>query len=246
MAKRKGVFNDEELRILLSSLVEKPTPKAAYKFIQWCERARIGNVILERILKGDLLTKVGPDGSPACAGKKAIESSPALEPATPKSLKNIDITNQEYRLLLNMLQMADWILHAHTVNSRNDEYSALLQKIMAMAKDYGCGELVQYIEAKRTYYPTNEYLLSDEVQGPIDEHNDEIFWDELTDRLARRDVMREVGIKEYRELEKSERRARLSKAREKYDKEFSTQGLKRLELPETGKRKNPGGKTKTS
>lgn len=175
-----------------------------------------------------------------------IESSPALEPATPKSPKNIDITNQEYRLLLNMLQMADWILHAHTVNSRYDEYSALLQKLMAIAKDYGCGELVQYIEAKRTYYPTNEYLLSDEVQGPIDEHNDEIFWDELTDRLARRDVMREVGIKEYRELEKSERRARLSKAQEKYDKEFSTQGVKRLELPETGKRKKPGGKTKTS
>lgn len=246
MAKQMGVFTKDELRILLSSMVEKPTSKQAYKFIQWCERARINNIILERTLAGQLLTKVGPDGEPSYGGERIPQAKSALEPVNPQSPKNMDITNQEFRLLLNMLQIADWILHAHIVRPPDDEYTALLQKFMAMAKDYGCGELVQYIEAKRTYYPTNEYLLSDEVQGPIDEHNDEIFWDELTGRLARRDVMREVGIKEYRELEKSERRTRLSKAREKYDKEFFTQGLKRLELPETGKRKKSGGKTKTS
>ena len=246
MTTGKSAFSEEELRILVSSLVGKPAPKAAYKFIQWCERARIGNVILERILKGDLLTKLSPDGEPTCAGKREIGPGKTLKPANPQSSLKTGITNQEFRLLLNMLQITDWILHAHTVNSRDDEYSALLQKIMAMAKDYGCGDLVQYIEAKRTFYPTNEYLMSDEVQGPIDEHNDEIFWDELTDRLARRDVMREVGIKEFREMERLERSRRLSKAREKYDEEFSSQGLKRLELPATRKRKKPSGKTKST
>ena len=246
MAKRKGVFNDEELHILLSSLVEKPNPKAAYKFIQWCERARIGNVILERILKGDLLTEVGPDGSPTCAGKKAIESSPALEPATPKSPKNIDISNQEYRLLLNLLQIADWILHAHIVRPPDDEYTALIQKFMVMANDYGCGDLVKYYEEKKAFCPTNEHLLSDEVQGPIDEHDNSVFWDKLVDRLAKRDVIREIGLKEYAKLDRSQRYDRLMKAQKRYDDEFVANGLKRLELPETGKRKKPGGKTKTS
>ena len=246
MAKGKSVFSEEELRVLLSSLVEKPTPKAAYKFVQWCERARINNIILERTLAGQLLTKVGPDGEPSYGGERAPESGHTSKPTRAGSPLKTDITNKEYRLLLNMLQIADWILHAHTVNSPDDEYTALIQKFLVMAKDYECGDLVKYYEKKKAYYPTNEYLLSDEVQGPIDEHNDEIFWDELTDRLARRDVMREVGIKEYRELERLERSRRLLKAREKYNEEFSTQGLKRLELPKTNEGKKVVRKAKTT
>lgn len=246
MAKQMGVFTKEELHILLSSLVEKATPKVAYKFIQWCERARINNVILERTLAGQLLTKVGPDGEPSYGGEREPQAGPALEPVNPQRPIKADITNQEYRLLLNMLQIADWILHAHIFTPPDDEYTALIQKFMVMANDYGCGDLVKYYEEKKAYCPTNEHLWSDEVQGPIGEHDDEVFWDKLAGRLAKRDVIREIGLKEYAKLDRSQRYDRLMKAQKRYDDEFVANGLKRLELPETGKRKKPGGKPKTS
>lgn len=246
MAKQMGVFTEDELRILLSSLVEKPTRKQAYKFIQWCERTRIDNVILERTLAGQLLTKVGPDGEPSYGGERAPESGQPLRSARAEGIVKPDITDQEYRLLLNMLQIADWILHAHIVRPPDDEYTALIQKFMVMAKDYGCDDLVKYYEEKKAYRPTNEHLWSDEVQGPIGEHDDSVFWDKLAGRLAKRDVMLEIGQKEYAKLDRSERYARISKAVAKYDKEFSSHGLERLELPKTDKVKKVVRKAKTT
>ena len=241
-----GVFTEDELRILLSSLVEKPTRKQAYKFIQWCERTRIDNVILERTLAGQLLTKIGPDGEPAYGGERNPESEHSSRPTCEGSPLKIDITDQEYRLLLNMLQIADWILHAHIVRPPDDKYTAVLQGFMALAKDHKCDDLVDYDEKQKRYEPTNECFRSEEIHGPIDEHDDHVFWDNLVDRLAKRDVMREVGLKEYAKLDRIERFRCLSKARKIYDEEFATHGLKRLELPKTGEGKKAGGKVKAA
>ena len=246
MAKGKSVFSEEELGILVSSLVEKTTRKQAYKFIQWCTEARIKSYILRMILEGGRLTKVGHDGEPSYGGKKAIESGQPLRLPKPESIVKIGATNKEYRLLLNMLQMADWILHAHVVNPPDDEYTALIQKFMALAKDYECDDLVNYDEKQKRYEPTNEYFFSDEIHGPMDEHDDGVFWDILVDRLARRDLMQEIGLKEYAKLDRLERSRRLLKALEKYNDEFSTHGLKRLELPKTDEGKKVVRKAKTT
>ena len=117
---------------------------------------------------------------------------------------------------------------------------------MALAKGHKCDDLVHYDEKQKRYEPTNECFRSDEIHEPIDEHDDHVFWDNLVDRLAKRDVIREIGLKEYAKLDRVERFRRDSKAREKYDKEFSTHGLKRLELPKTDKVKKVVRKAKTT
>jgi len=65
----------------------------------------------------------------------------------------INFTKSEYRILLDVIYMADWILHAHDTEDRSDtkEYSDLFQKLMSYAKDMGCEDLVNFDEQQQNY-----------------------------------------------------------------------------------------------
>jgi len=58
----------------------------------------------------------------------------------------INFTKSEYQILLDVIYMADWILHAHDTEDRSNtkEYSDLFQKLMSYAKDMGCEDLVDF------------------------------------------------------------------------------------------------------
>ena len=58
----------------------------------------------------------------------------------------INLTKSEYRTLLDVIYMADWILHAHDTEDKSDsgEYYNLFQKLMSHAKDMDCEDYVVF------------------------------------------------------------------------------------------------------
>jgi len=145
---------------------------------------------------------------------------------------NIDLTEKVYRLLLDFVFMANWVVESHHPDGRDDvqEYDMLLQKLYSFAPQMGCGELVHADREKNEYSTTRHYEETTKAFELIEEYNDDTFWDALISRLAERDVYEQVeedrrdtmGIEEYWE--------RSEPIEEAYYEEFRHRALERLRL----------------
>jgi hypothetical protein len=146
---------------------------------------------------------------------------------------NINFTKEEYLLLLDIIYMADWILHAHSIDGERSEtkdYSDLFQKIMTHAKELGCNELIEFYEPKLEYSLTNAFEERSAALEYLDEFEGESFWDELISRLAMRDALIELKVSSAHEIPSEELFPALSKAEEYWSKEFETFDLSRIYL----------------
>ena len=138
----------------------------------------------------------------------------------------INFTKKEYRLLLDMVEMADWVLNAHKTASSDEikKYSGLYQKILSYAKDMGFENLIVYEKDLDRYLATAEYEESAHMRY-IEEFEDDVFWDALPLRLAERDLIKEVGEKKYEEMEFVERASKLVELESHYYKELEDNGI---------------------
>ena len=142
----------------------------------------------------------------------------------------INITKSEYRLLLDVLSISDWVMNSHKIgkNPKSEPYKELEQKFMSFAKDFGCEKLVMYDERYESFFPTAEYENQDTDRPFIEEFEEEVFWEELCNRLGQRDLLKEKGIQKVKEMDPIERMTAEDKIAEKYNKEFIENGIKNL------------------
>ncbi len=146
----------------------------------------------------------------------------------------IELTENEYRLLLDLVYMANWVIHSHHADERPDvvDYDMLLQKLYSFAGDAGCAELVHANRDTNEYSPTRYFEETTRAIDLLEDYDDDTFWDALISRLAERDVYEQVeedrrdamGIDEYRERSES--------IEEAYYQEFRRNSLDRLRLVE--------------
>lgn len=143
----------------------------------------------------------------------------------------IYFTKKEYRLLLDMLYIADWVMHSHElVDERSHkEHEDLYDRIKTYYREMGAEDIVEYSKETDSYYETREYeeKTLEEFITPYDEA---IFWEELVDRLAKRDVFRKIGVEKYNTMELIERIKTMSEAVEQYENEFEEHGLDRVKI----------------
>jgi hypothetical protein len=145
---------------------------------------------------------------------------------------NINFTKEEYLLLLDIIYMADWILHAHSIGERSEtkDYSELFQKLMIHAKELGCSELIEFNEIEQDYMLTGDFEEGSAVLNYLDEFEGESFWDELISRLAMRDALIALKVSSAHEVPSELLFPALSKAEEYWSKEFETFDLNRISL----------------
>ena len=162
---------------------------------------------------------------------------------------NIDLTEEELRLALDMLYMAEWMLNAHKVGNENHhtEYKLVEQKFWAAAHHSGkFDDLVDYDETHDMYWPTRAFEDDLDEKGFINEYDNDTFWDELANRLARRDAVKQSGgIEKFADLSGEERLMRMFGFEEAYNEEFVRYGLERIYIKRSahrGKKRSAKGK----
>jgi len=142
----------------------------------------------------------------------------------------LTLSKKDYRLLLDMMAISDWVMNSHRVEDdpRTEPYEKLEQKLFAYAKDFGCENLVTYDKETEKYYPTAEYDEHIFDTQFIEEFENISFWEKLCSGLAQRDLMVEKGVEELKKMETLERMTEEDIRAEKYETEFSENGLKHL------------------
>jgi len=147
----------------------------------------------------------------------------------------LEIDKKEYKTLLQVLEMADWILNAHSQeeDKKNKPFTDLEQKVFALAQDAGWGKLVEFSKEHKQFLPTAAYEETCSVMPLIEEFENETFWDELIDRLAERDVVGELGEKAFLALPPEQRMEKIDEVRERYTAEMEKHGVDRLGILES-------------
>jgi hypothetical protein len=143
-------------------------------------------------------------------------------------------SKKEYRLLLDMMYLSDWMMNSHHSDPElhNQEYSALRKKILSYHKEMGLEEIIEYSSADDEYYELSDY--EDELQEKfIEPYEDEVFWDELSDRLAERDLIRKIGVDKFEAMDVFDRVNKTEEIRERYLLEFERHGLERIQAADS-------------
>lgn len=147
---------------------------------------------------------------------------------------NINFTQREYRLLLDVIFLADWILTAHDPagGSEDDPHQMLFQKLYSHAREMGCADLVDEVRESNSYAPSRKYEDESAVFRWIEEYDDVSFWEELIERLSERDVYAKIPDDKKEHLDTEEYWRRAAPYEQKYGLEFERHGLDRVFIKE--------------
>lgn len=145
----------------------------------------------------------------------------------------INFTKKEYRTLLEMLYISDWVLNSfsNSLEEQDENHKALREKIYSFHKEM---QVVDWIhQDNEDCYETAEF---DEHMHHkyIDEYNQNVFWEALIDQLSYRDLANEIGIEAFKRLEPLARMEKLEKFRERYANEFEKNQLDYVKIDSSG------------
>ena len=133
----------------------------------------------------------------------------------------IDLTNKEFRMLLDMVYIGNWVLNSTRGDDRFKDYDNIESKLFALCHGTNLKSLAAYWND--TTVPSQAY-----TQGGIHEaiayYEDNIFYEILAEELSRRDMnYPEVTADNYPEMVERMNR---------YMDEFELSGVDHLVLEE--------------
>lgn len=140
----------------------------------------------------------------------------------------IELSEKQYRILVKAIYWAEWLKNNDKMEEEFDEEGNeifdLEQYVFSHAKEFNCNDLVDPKTVEGEFLPTAE--LEDQAMDAILEYEDYVFWSELAERLAQRDL---------EELPQDERSpvmeyVQAEELADKYMEEFEKKGLENLRL----------------
>lgn len=132
---------------------------------------------------------------------------------------DIQLTTKEFRHLLDLVYIGNWILNSTRAADRFEDYDLLQEKLFALAPQNGLPELAQ------TYlghvFPSRAYEEGG-IHDAIADYEDAVFFDILAEELARRDMSEEqLNPNDIKEL---------TERMDSYMVEFEANGIENISL----------------
>ena len=98
---------------------------------------------------------------------------------------NIELTEKEFRRLLDLVYIGNWILNSTRGEDRFEDYDLLQEKLFALCPGQGMRALVQNWQGH--VFPSKAYEEGG-IHEAIADYEDAVFFDILAEELARRDM----------------------------------------------------------
>lgn len=138
---------------------------------------------------------------------------------------HIPLTQEQYKTLLLMVYLGDWMINA--IRPEPDEdFQGVACYIYSFAETFGIAGLIGPEPYKGKKFPSREF---DKLAQPyIRQYDNQIFWEELADRLAERDFVAHYGRNAIEGMSPEERFAKRSELTDRYLEEFERNGLDRV------------------
>ncbi len=132
---------------------------------------------------------------------------------------NIELTKNEFRHLLDLVYIGNWILNSVRGADRFENYDLLQEKMFSLAAKSGLPELSTDYMGR--FFPSRAYEEGG-IHDAIADYEDAVFFDILAEELARRD-MSDANLNPE---DVSELNSRI----ENYMSEFELNGIEHINL----------------
>ncbi len=129
---------------------------------------------------------------------------------------NIDLTEKEFRRLLDLVYIGNWILNSTRTTDRFEDYDIVQEKIFSLCSKNGMKSLIQLWHGH--VFPSRAYEDGG-IHEAIADYEDAVFFDILAEELARRDLG-----------EDCEDLSALAARMDEYMDEFEANGVENLTL----------------
>jgi hypothetical protein len=133
----------------------------------------------------------------------------------------LELTTKEFRRLLDMVYIGNWILNSTRGNDRFADYDNLESKLFALCNSNGMQALVEPWNG--TFIPSKAYEEGG-IQQAIAYYEDNVFYQILAEELS----LRDMGYADITEENYDEAVSRMNR----YMTEFESSGLNNLVLEE--------------
>lgn len=132
---------------------------------------------------------------------------------------NIELTDKEFRRLLDMMYVGNWILNSTRADDRFEDYDLLQEKLFSLCSSNGMRALVQNWHGH--VFPSHAYEDGG-IHEAIADYEDAVFYNILAEELARRDL----GLEDTDPDDFTELTARM----DEYLSEFDKNGLSTISI----------------
>ncbi len=131
----------------------------------------------------------------------------------------LNLNSREFRLLLDMVYIGNWVLNSTRGDDRFQEYDDLESKLFALCREQGMKVLAE--DWNGTVVPSKAYADGG-IHEAIAYYEDNVFYEILAEELSRRDMnYPQITPENYWEI---------ATRMEKYMTEFRNSGLDHLVL----------------
>ena len=131
----------------------------------------------------------------------------------------IELTNKEFRRLLDMVYIGNWVLNSTRGDDRFADYDDLESKLFGLCRTVGMKVLVE--DWNDTTIPSRAYEAGG-IHEAIAYYEDNVFYEILAEELSRRDMgYADITPENYEEI---------TGRMEQYMREFEASGIDRLVL----------------
>ena len=126
----------------------------------------------------------------------------------------IDLTDKEFRRLLDLVYIGNWILNSARGEDRFEDYDLVQEKLFSLCASQGMPTLIE--RWRGHIFPSRAYEDGG-IHEAIADYEDAVFFDILAEELARRDL----GLVDSDPADFTELNARI----DEYLDEFDRNGL---------------------
>ncbi len=132
---------------------------------------------------------------------------------------NIELTTKEFRRLLDMVYIGNWVLNSTRGSDRFEDYDKIQEKLFAQCARNDMTSLIQIWRGH--IYPSRAYEDGG-IHEAIADYEDAVFFDILAEELARRDMDSEhISPDDVSEL---------ASRMDEYISEFEKNGVDNIEI----------------
>ena len=132
---------------------------------------------------------------------------------------DIELTDREFRRLLDMVYVGNWVLNSTRGDDRFEDYDLLQEKLFAQCAKTGMKEL--YSTWYGHVFPSKAFEEGG-IHEAIADYEDAVFFDILAEELARRDMTQDENDPEDLEI--------LVSRMGEYISEFEKNGIDNLSI----------------
>lgn len=145
----------------------------------------------------------------------------------PSNNVKIEFTPEEYKSLLKLLYLGEWMHNAYNESEPSD-VEKVVQKVFAKSKEAGLERMIQYTEDLGKYFPTRN--MEEIFHLLVEDYDESTFYEELPYRLAERDFEAKYTKSAIKKMSAETQFLKKEELAEKYFDEFEKNGLKNLRI----------------